>query len=195
MGDERRKALVFDCFGVMVGEIYGAIRREVPEIAPDIEAMIEADTAVDLGKKSDKWRQAKYVEIIDGVGKSGEEVVRRANRVAVRDEVLMGKIKEWRREYKIGVLSNTGRMPFERYFSEEERREYFDEVVLSYEEGIMKPDRRIFEIVVERLGVRAEDVVFVDDREENVGVARNLGMRGVVYKFGEVERVEEVIGG
>lgn len=50
-----------------------------------------------------------------------------------------------------------------------------DEFVLSFEVGVVKPDPRIFEIALQRLGVRADDAVMVGDSEENDGPARHLG--------------------
>ncbi|MEV8317495.1 GNAT family N-acetyltransferase [Streptomyces sp. NPDC059900] len=47
--------------------------------------------------------------------------------------------------------------------------------------GIVKPDRRIYEIALERAGVRAERCLFVDDRKENVDAAVALGMTGLHY--------------
>jgi HAD superfamily hydrolase (TIGR01509 family) len=50
-----------------------------------------------------------------------------------------------------------------------------DAVVLSFEAGVAKPDRRIFEIALDLLGVDAADAVMVGDSEENDGAARELG--------------------
>ena len=47
--------------------------------------------------------------------------------------------------------------------------------------GIRKPDARVFQIVLRELGARPRDVIFIDDREENVAAARKLGMMGVVF--------------
>lgn len=49
------------------------------------------------------------------------------------------------------------------------------EFVLSFEVGVVKPDPRIFQIALERLGVAAEDAVMVGDSEENDGAARAVG--------------------
>ena len=56
------------------------------------------------------------------------------------------------------------------------------DVVSSALVGIAKPDRRIYEIAVERAGVPAERCLFVDDRKENVDAAVALGMAGVHYR-------------
>lgn len=50
-----------------------------------------------------------------------------------------------------------------------------DEFVLSFEVGAVKPDPRIFQVALQRLGVAAEDTVMVGDSEENDGAARQLG--------------------
>lgn len=55
------------------------------------------------------------------------------------------------------------------------------DVVSSAGVGIVKPDRRIYEIAVERAGVPAERCLFVDDRQENVDAAVALGMVGIHY--------------
>ncbi|WP_404829404.1 HAD-IA family hydrolase [Streptomyces albicerus] len=57
-----------------------------------------------------------------------------------------------------------------------------DHVVSSARVGVVKPDRRIFEIAVERAGAPAGRCLFVDDTLENVEAAVALGMRGVHYR-------------
>ena len=58
--------------------------------------------------------------------------------------------------------------------------ELFDVVVDSSEEGVRKPDPRIFERTLERLGVEAARAVFLDDYAGNVDAAQALGIRGVL---------------
>ncbi|MGW1175109.1 HAD family hydrolase [Kitasatospora sp. NPDC002543] len=60
-----------------------------------------------------------------------------------------------------------------------------DAVVNSSRVGSAKPDRRIYEIAVERAGVAPERCLFVDDRRENVDAAVALGMTGVHYRGSE----------
>jgi putative hydrolase of the HAD superfamily len=64
-----------------------------------------------------------------------------------------------------------------------ERRldDYFDEVLVSYEVGYTKPDPRIYELCLSRLGVPAPQALFVDDRPENVEGARRLGIETVLF--------------
>ena len=65
--------------------------------------------------------------------------------------------------------------------------EIFDVIVDSGFVGMRKPDARIYELTVERLGdgIRAEECVFVDDFEVNCRAAEELGMKAVQYRDAE----------
>lgn len=56
-----------------------------------------------------------------------------------------------------------------------------DDVIVSGREGMAKPDRRMFELVVERFGVDPARAVFVDDKVVNVDAARGVGFHGIVF--------------
>ncbi|KAI6179182.1 Bifunctional epoxide hydrolase 2 [Aphelenchoides besseyi] len=78
---------------------------------------------------------------------------------------------------KLGLLTNNG------YWSPKRERttildhadEIFDVVVESAREGVRKPDPKIYEIMLERIGKKAEECVFVDDLKQNVDAAASLG--------------------
>jgi 2-haloacid dehalogenase len=57
----------------------------------------------------------------------------------------------------------------------------FEDVVVSGEEELAKPDPRIFEALAARTGLPLADCVFVDDKPENVAAAAALGMDGIVF--------------
>ncbi len=96
-----------------------------------------------------------------------------------------------RPRYRTGILSN-GAAGGRR---EEEARYGFsaiaDVLVYSYEVGLQKPDPRIYLLTCERLGVRPEEGVFLDDHEENVVGAREMGMRAVLFQS-TVQAIAEV---
>lgn len=58
----------------------------------------------------------------------------------------------------------------------------FDEIVISGEVGMRKPDREIFDLTVDRLGVSHDACVFVDDMARNVHAAAALGMAGILHR-------------
>jgi epoxide hydrolase-like predicted phosphatase len=58
----------------------------------------------------------------------------------------------------------------------------FELVVDSGFEGTRKPEPRIYELTLERLGLAAGDCAFVDDVEVNVDAARDLGLHGIQFR-------------
>lgn len=58
---------------------------------------------------------------------------------------------------------------------------WFDGHVISGLEGVAKPDRRIFEILLRRHELRPTSTVFIDDSPLNIAVALELGMHAVQY--------------
>ncbi len=64
--------------------------------------------------------------------------------------------------------------------------------VVSGEVGIIKPDPAIYQILLDKYDLVPEQSVFIDDREENVEAARNLGIHGIHYKSSLVSLEEEL---
>jgi HAD superfamily hydrolase (TIGR01509 family) len=60
----------------------------------------------------------------------------------------------------------------------------FDVAVISGHVGAVKPDRRIYEILFERVGAPPEDLLFIDDSPANVRAAEALGMATIHYRPG-----------
>ncbi|GHT55092.1 haloacid dehalogenase [Bacteroidia bacterium] len=55
-------------------------------------------------------------------------------------------------------------------------------IVLSGKERVCKPDPRIYQILLERYGLRPEECVFIDDRQENLDTAQQLGFETVLFR-------------
>jgi epoxide hydrolase-like predicted phosphatase len=74
--------------------------------------------------------------------------------------------------------------------------ELFDGVVISAEEGIRKPSRRMYELGVERAGARAEDCVYVDDLPFNLTPAQDMGMATIHHTSSEktIPELERLLG-
>lgn len=56
-----------------------------------------------------------------------------------------------------------------------------DRYVVSGAEGLVKPDPRLFQVLLDRYGLQAGDCTFIDDNPDNVDAARRLGMEGIVF--------------
>ena len=84
-------------------------------------------------------------------------------------------------QYKIGMLSNVGRGFFESYFTDSEKNKLFDAVVLSSEVGIAKPEVAAYQMIADKLGVKLDECVMIDDTYLNIDAAKAAGMQGVWF--------------
>ena len=72
----------------------------------------------------------------------------------------------------------------------------FEGIVVSGDEKLIKPDARIYEVLLERYGVKAEEAVFIDDSLKNVKGAEAVGIKGIHFSSPEKlkEELEEILG-
>ena len=67
---------------------------------------------------------------------------------------------------------------------------WFEGTVVSSTEGVIKPDPRIFEVLLERYGLEAGSTLMIDDSARNIAAARALGMPTVLFQSPEALRAE-----
>lgn len=60
--------------------------------------------------------------------------------------------------------------------------DWFDDIVVSGEERVIKPDKEIYEVLVKRTGLDPATTVFVDDRQTNVRAAEDLGFTAIEFR-------------
>jgi epoxide hydrolase-like predicted phosphatase len=86
-----------------------------------------------------------------------------------------------RPRYQTALLSNS----FVGARREEQQRYHFDEmcdlIIYTHEEGIAKPDPRIFELTWKRLGAQPTEMLFLDDSQKIVAAARALGIHAIHF--------------
>ena len=102
----------------------------------------------------------------------------------VMDMTLIDYIRSLRPRYQTAIISNA--MSGLRHVLHHKHAiaDAFDLIVVSAEEGIMKPDARIFDRTIARLECKPEETVFVDDFAHNIAGAEAVGMVGVHYPHG-----------
>ena len=104
-------------------------------------------------------------------------------------EELVCELKK--RGYGIYLLSNASVMQ-KVYWPTIPCAKYFDGTVVSADEHVMKPDEKIYTILLERYGLDVSECIYIDDREENVSTAERLGM--CPYQFdGAVRKLRAFI--
>jgi len=87
-----------------------------------------------------------------------------------------------RANYKSGLLSNAWSGARSVLDSRYHMLGVFDVSIFSAEVGLAKPDPRIYQLALSRLGVEASEAIFVDDVQENIETANVLGIHGVRFE-------------
>jgi epoxide hydrolase-like predicted phosphatase len=104
---------------------------------------------------------------------------------------LIEYARRLRPRYRTGILSNSFVGAREREQAAYGFEDLVDEIVYSHEAGMSKPDPRIYALVGARLGVRAQEMVFLDDADRCVDGARAAGIHAVRYQD-NAQAIEEI---
>jgi epoxide hydrolase-like predicted phosphatase len=94
-------------------------------------------------------------------------------------------LQQLRPRYKTALLSNAwsdARDNITRFF---QLHTFVDLQIFSAEEGLAKPDPRLYLLALSRLEVQPEETIFIDDREENIQVAQQIGMHTILFEQNE----------
>ena len=174
------KAIIFDCFGVMVG-------NPIKRLADDLEATGASNAqdfravmhAADRGIMPDDEvlkLQAKVLNI------SEADFAELRDKGETRNDELINYLITLKKNYKIGFLSNiSSRERLDDHFEPGQLDELFDTVVASGVEGYVKPEPEIYKLTAARLGLSPEECVMVDDLESYCQGARDVGMQAIRF--------------
>lgn len=92
---------------------------------------------------------------------------------------LVSKLQE--KGYKVYLLSNYPLDMYQLHWPSFEFFKLVDGYVVSAPEKMKKPNPAIYELLCERYGLKAEECIFIDDRQENVDAAIGVGMESVLF--------------
>lgn len=174
------RAIVFDCFGVLLTDglspLVGPLYAKDPSARDRIRGLLElADSGLLTSDES-------AVKISTELGLTHEEYRQKMAKGEIKNQELLAYIESLRQHYKVGMLTNIPKGSLAYRFTSAELARYFDVALASGEIGSAKPEAKAYEIVAERLGVRPDECVFVDDRERYLDGAKAVGMSPILYE-------------
>ena len=91
--------------------------------------------------------------------------------------------------WEIHALTNWSAETFPVALERYDFLQWFEHIVVSGDERVKKPDARIYEILLDRIGRTAEECVFIDDSAANIAAAADLGF-GVIH-FQDAEQLRK----
>lgn len=65
---------------------------------------------------------------------------------------------------------------------------YFDGKIISAEEKMMKPNKKIYQLILKRFSLNANECLFLDDKKENIDAAINCGINGYLFDYNNFEQ-------
>ena len=129
-----------------------------------------------------------------GEGEFLEHLSKLSGRTITNDEfyaeaaVNIELIKTARRlheHYKTALLSNSPSKLIRSLLNEYNLTDIFDEIIISGEVGLVKPDPAIFRLALEKLDIPAADAILIDDNPQYVATAESVGMKGLQFTTNE----------
>jgi epoxide hydrolase-like predicted phosphatase len=96
------------------------------------------------------------------------------------DATLLDFLRSLRPDRKVGLISNAW-SGLRAFITRQKFEDVFDEMIISAEVGVIKPDPRIYRLALEKLGAKPEESVFLDDVMVNVEAARSVGMSAIQF--------------
>jgi len=191
------KALIWDMEGVLMltdeNDISLTVAKALNAPYEKVREIYFSDTndKVDLGEITmDQFNE--YVLDTLQISRDKKRLLEDVfNEKAYIDEDLLKQIVQMSKEYKIGLLSNYSNDLRPRIENEWAIGSAFDEIIISCEVGVVKPDPAIFNLMLDRLSVKADESVFIDDRIKNIDGAKKMGFHTIFFTSRE-QALEEL---
>lgn len=190
-------AIVFDLGGVLIDWDPRHMYRKIFDDEAEMEAFLGEIATLEWNAQHDAGRRWE-----DGVALLSAQYPKHAALISAYwerwEEMLVGPIdgtveilaKLKASGHELHALTNWSTQTFpiarERY----EFLDWFEHIVVSGEEKLIKPDPRIYEVLLERIDCKAEDCIFIDDSQRNVEAAAELGINAIRFDSPEQLRTE-----
>ncbi|HUC78839.1 MAG TPA: HAD family phosphatase [Candidatus Saccharimonadales bacterium] len=170
------KAIVFDFYGVIRDDSYQAWLKT--------HGYKREGSFLHVSQKLDSG-QIKIEDFFEILSKlSGDPVDTIKNyfeSIAGINSDVVNIIKDLYGFYHIALLSNSPSELIRKIIKENDLEKYFDEIVVSSEVGMVKPNKEIFEFIIDRLAIDSSEILFIDDNKLYVEAAEKAGIKSIQF--------------
>ncbi len=184
--------IVFDLGNTLIRFDHNIAAKKVKDISK-----VSYDTIYQAFFDSPHTRAFEKGEILSGEFYTGikeylglkidyDEFVPIWNNIFWEDEISCGIARRLKANgYTLFLLSNVNKLHFEFIERKFNIINIFDEMILSYIVGSMKPEKAIYDEVVKRAGGDAKNILYIDDRDDLIKEALAMGISSIRFEGGE----------
>jgi 2-haloacid dehalogenase len=173
--------IIFDFGGVLIDWNPRYMYRDEFEESSEMEDFLNRVCTDDWNLQQDKGRsltegtrilQEKFPEHVEKIRLFYDQWEKMIKGDIAQNVTLLQKLKE---KYKLYGLTNWSVETFPIVFKRYSFFALFDGIVISGAEKMIKPDKKIFELMLERYHLKAENSLFIDDNINNIRAAKEMG--------------------
>jgi epoxide hydrolase-like predicted phosphatase len=191
------KAIIFDLGGVLLRTADFAPREKLAARLEmnryELEEFIFGGESGNRAQRGEITVQEHWENLRRQINCSPEEIKDLLDEFFAEDQIdnaLIDYIRKLHQSYKTALLSNAWddlrQVIAEKWHFEDA----FDIMIISAEECITKPDPRIFTLALTRLGVEANQAIFVDDMKRNIEGAKVVGLQAIQFQTSHQMRLD-----
>ena len=192
------KTVIFDIGNVLVHfgwrEVFEEFGLAGDELERFADATVRHQAWVDLDEGIITTEEAKeaYAKEVPEHRDLIERIYQEMDKMLIQYDYAIPWIKELKeRGYRIYILSNWSKPAYDA--CQNTALSFLprvDGVVFSYRELMIKPNKKIYELICNRYDINPSEAVFIDDTEKNIIAAREYGLHGIIFKSYEQGKAE-----
>ena len=174
----KKELIIFDFFGVISSEIAPIWLRKYFDEETSKTIKRDIVSQVDIGEISE---EELYIKLGDLAKLTPEKVKNEWEKLVIINTELTDFIRSIKNNYLIALLSNASETFLRKILDKYSLYDLFDTIVISSEEKIVKPNEEIYNIVLNRLDIKPEKALMIDDNINNINGSKEAGIEGIIY--------------
>ncbi|MBC8501080.1 MAG: HAD family phosphatase [Nanoarchaeota archaeon] len=179
------KAIIFDMGGVILMNKAEELFKNVSKhLGVDYNSFEELRGQYYKDMLKGNMSCKEFADIVKHTFKLNVDVLEKWREVYLEvmnvNKELLELADELKKNYKVAIISNMPNMHAE-INKERNVFSHFKPAFISCEIGLIKPQKEIFDLMLEKLKLKAEECIFIDDRENHLDVPKEMGFKVIHY--------------
>lgn len=187
------KAIVFDLGNVLIHINWIIAENRLNEIEQGLGTkatqFLKTNKSIILGLEKGEISDIEFLENIRKLTNSNldnETIARVFSEIFWENKTLTSILPHLKNHYELYLLSNTNIIHRKYGWDHYEFLKHFNKLFLSYEIGAAKPERQIYDFVISTIKLKPSEVLYIDDIEEYVKAASNMGWNAIQFQTNEI---------